>query len=321
VGAVLEDWLEVHRTQVQHSTWLSYDQAVRCYLVPGLHGVYVRELTPAMLTRLYAELLEHGGLRGKPLSIRTVQRIHHILRRALDQLVDDEVIERNPAAKATVPRRDPRTGADPTVRELRTWTAAQVRVLLASTVGHPYADVWRLAIGTGMRRGELLGLRWEDVDTDGQRLVVRKSLTMIDGAPTLKTTKSSRPRTISLDDTTWQAITNRAEQRTRPADPDLVFTDAAGAPIIPDAVTRAWRKLMTELPLPRLRLHDLRHTHATLLLAAGVPVKVVSERLGHASVQVTLDVYAHVLPSMDADAAATFGALLDPPPRPDPGGR
>ncbi|MBW3663391.1 MAG: site-specific integrase [Actinobacteria bacterium] len=308
---MLEDWLEVHRTQVQHSTWRSYEQAVRCYLVPGLHGVYVRELAPAMLTRLYAQLLERGGLRGKPLSIATVQRIHHILRRALDQLVDDEVIDRNPAAKATVPRRDPRTGADPTVRELRTWTAAQVRVFLASTVGHEYADVWRLAIGTGMRRGELLGLRWDDVDSDGRRLVVRKSLTVIDGRPELKTIKSSRPRIVTLDAATWQAIEHRAADRP-PRNPlDVVFTDASGDPILPDRVTRAWRKLMTELPLPRLRLHDLRHTHASLLLAQGVPVKVVSERLGHASVQITLDVYAHVLPSMDADAAATFGALLD----------
>jgi integrase len=130
---------------------------------------------------------------------------------------------------------------------------------------------------------------------------------MIDGRPQLKTTKTNRVRRLHIDLHTTAAIEG---QRERSAESELVFTDEDGSPLIPQRITHRFRRLVRRLPLPTIRLHDLRHTHATLLLQAGVPVKVVSERLGHATVALTLDTYAHVLPAMDADAADRFGDLL-----------
>jgi integrase len=165
-----------------------------------------------------------------------------------------------------------------------------------------------VTLGTGMRRGELLGLRWEDLDLDVPQLRVAASLTAADGRLRLKGTKTRRIRTLHLDDDTAALLAR--QPRRSPAPYPVVFTRPDGSPWRPEDVSDRWRRQWPVLELPFIRLHDLRHTHATLLLQAGVPITVVSERLGHSKVAMTLDVYAHVLPAANRAAAEVIGGLL-----------
>lgn len=199
---------------------------------------------------------------------------------------------------------------------MQAWTADEARRFLEQTRDDQHANLWAVALGTGMRRGELLGLRWRDVDLDDRLVTVTGALTEHRGQVQRAATKTSRVRRLYIDDRTAGALVR--ERRARGPTPatardraDLVFTDADGGPLSPQRTTHRFRRLVRRLEaVPPIRLHDVRHTHATLLLAAGVPIKVVSERLGHATIAMTLDVYAHVLPAMDREAAERFGALL-----------
>ena len=194
------------------------------------------------------------------------------------------------------------------------WDADTPRRFLTLTADHRFADIWRAALGTGMRRGELCGLRWGQVDLDIPQLTVNASLAFIDGQPVLTGTKNRRARTLHLDDHTANAIA-RQPRRTG-NDLGLVFTRPDGTPLTPQQISDAWRHQWPRLAdqdVPRLRLHSTRHVHASLLLQQGVAMKVVSERLGHRSIAMTMNTYAHVLPAMDAHAADVMGALLTDP--------
>lgn len=310
LGEYLEGWLEVQRTRLQPSTWESYRGNVQRYLAPAFGDVALDGLTAVRLDGFYARLLTAGGLHGKPLSLRTVRFCHAVLHKALADAVRLDLLVANPTDRATLPRYDPRTGS--TGRsEVRAWSAEEVRSFLAHVEDHPRRDLWLVAIGTGLRRGELLGLRRRDVDLGARVLSVRRALSVVGGIARLKAPKTSRTRTLRLDAPTTVAL---GRAMTGPCDPawELVFGDEAGAPLDPMAITHEFRAMVRTAPVPPLRLHDLRHTHATLMLAAGVPVKVVSERLGHATIALTLDVYAHVLPAMDGDAVERFAALVHP---------
>jgi integrase len=312
----LEQWVALQATQLQPSTWLSYQGNVRRYLAPALGHLRLTELSAAHLNPFYLQLLQAGGYRGKPLALRTVRYCHGVLHKALEDARKIGLVDENVSDKATLPRYDPRQPSGG-AREIRAWTAEQLRAFLAHAGDDPLAPLWVLAASTGLRRGEMLGLAWRDVDLDRCVVHVRHALTVVRGHARLKAPKNSRARVVSIDGRTAEALRRRrdaqqAEQRA--AGPcwrnewDLVFTGPAGHPVLPDAVTRAFRALAGAAPVPRIRLHDLRHTHATLLLQAGVPIKVVSERLGHATVMLTMDIYAHVLPAMDTDAVARFEA-------------
>ena len=309
LDAYLDEWLALQRTRIEPTTWTNYQLMARYYLRPGLGECPVAELTVRALDRHYVQLLEHGGRRGQGLSRRTIAYAHGILHKALADGVAAGLLGDNVAARATVPRVDPRRDATP--RQVRTWDREQVRRFLQQSADHELGDLWRVALGTGMRRGELLGLRWEDVDLTVPSLQVATTLTHVHGDFRLKQTKTRRVRRLHLDDDTAEVL---ARQPRRAGGPyPLVFTRDDGQPLVPEVVTDRWRCQWPALDLPRIRLHDLRHTHATLLLAAGVPIKVVSERLGHTTIALTMDIYAHVLPAMDRDAAAAYGRLLDEP--------
>ena len=307
VADYLARWLDVQRTQLEASTWASYAGNVRRYLLPHLGHLALRDLTVPILDAMYAALATQPGPRGRQLSLRTVRFSHAVLHKALGDAVKSGIVATNPAAHATLPRRAPDRDSD--IPEVRVWTALQLRAFLDATAGDPLHRLWVVAAGTGMRRGELLGLRREDVG-DGV-LHVRRSLTVVGGEVRLKRPKSSRSRALRLDYRTATALAEEAALPRPQRHLDLIFTEADGSALDPMRVTHAFRTAVARTDLARVRLHDLRHTHATLLLQAGVPVKVVSERLGHATVALTLDIYAHVLPAMDADAAERFGALLD----------
>lgn len=308
LAAWLEEWAASRRHHLEASSVVSYRWMADSYLVPHLGKVRLDHLDVRTLESTYAKLLAAGGRGGRPLAPRTVAYTHAVLHRALVDAVRLGVINVNVAADATVPRRAV-DGRPP--RRLRVWDADQVRQFLADTANHPLADLWAVALGTGMRRGELLGLRQRDLKLEHQQLTVATALVVIDGTPRWKAPKTGRTRLLSLDDRTVRVLQRRLDAAPT-ADPDLpVFADAGGNPLDPGQVSHQWRMLMRTLDLPTIRLHDLRHTHATLLLAAGVPVKVVSERLGHTKIAMTLDVYTHVLPAQDRAAALTMGELLD----------
>lgn len=318
--AYLAEWLELQTTQLQPSTWSSYQSVLGRYVLAHLGDTALADLDGRTLTRLYQQLLRSGGRDGRALSLRTVRYVHQILRKALSDGVRDGVLASNPADRAMLPKLHPERadelGDD---QEVTAWSAAELRAFLAATEGRPRHPLWVTAAATGLRRGELLGLSWDAVDLDARTLVVKRALSVVRRHVRLKPPKTSQARTVTLDE---KAVAALADQRQRQqADAaslgpthhnawNLVFTAASGVALTPDVVSRWFRADAAAAGVRPIRLHDLRHTHATLMLAAGVPVKVVSERLGHASVQLTLDVYAHVLPAMDADAVQRFADFV-----------
>jgi integrase len=203
---------------------------------------------------------------------------------------------------------------------MRTWTAEQVRQFLSRVADSPYRVAWIVLLATGIRRGELLGLRWSDLDLDAGRLQVRRSLVSVGYELHVSEPKTDRGRrSIALDASSVAALRQhrkrQLEQRValglgRPGPESLVIARPDGSPVHPDRLTKLFEAATKAAGLPRIRLHDLRHTHASLALAGGVHPKVVSERLGHASIAITLDTYSHAIPQLDQAAAETVGALI-----------
>lgn len=311
-----DDWLPAIRTTVDASTWASYSRNVRLHVVPRLGGVGLQQIDAGMLNKLYAELLDHGRRDGRPggLSARTVRYIHTIIGRALREAVAWDRLVRNVAQAAQPPGS---TLAEPP--EMRTWdgpTLAHFLDLVREDRHHP---AWLFLATTGCRRGEALGLRWKDLDLDARRAVVYQTATAVEHKLRVEPrTKSRKPRPIQLDGTTVAVLravrARQAKERLllgpSYVDNDLVFAKPDGQPTHPEHFSMAFDRRVARYKLPRIRLHDLRHTWATLALAAGVDVKIVSERLGHASAKITWDIYQHVTPTMQQDAAETVARLI-----------
>lgn len=265
------------------------------------------------------------GAKGKPLAENTVARIHATVSRSLGDAVAAKLRVTNPARDMHA-RMKPKQGRSDS-QELRYWTAEQLGTFLALVreTEPRFHRVARLAAFTGMRRGEVAGLRWQDVDLDAGCLFVRQNITTADdvargsgmklvtGVP-----KSGKGRRIDLDaDTTavlrsWRLQQAQDRMALVGAWPGhgLVFTREDGTGAHPDYRSTAHDRLVKSTGLARLTFHGLRHTHATILLSMGVPVKVVSERLGHAKVEITLNVYGHVMPGMQAQAVAVFADAM-----------
>jgi integrase len=221
-------------------------------------------------------------------------------------------LDRNPVTAADRPRASR--------VEMRTWTADELGRFLDWVREHRLAPLLTLLATTGLRRGEALGLRWSDVDLVEGRLAVRQTLLAVNNHLQFGEPKTQRSRrTVDLDAATVAVLKahrkaqleERAEAGLgRPKADALVFTDDQGEPLHPNVVTRTFAKLIIQAGVPRIRLHDLRHTHSTLSLQAGVHVKIVSERLGHSSVTITLDTYSHAIPGRQRDAAEKVAALI-----------
>lgn len=308
------EWLPAIRRSLRPGTFTSYDGNMRRHVIRKLGHVRLRDLSAPMLTRFYGELLDGDDDHGA-LSPRTVRYIHAVLRHALADAVKWDRLVRNVADSA-----EPPSAKAAKAPQMQTWTADQLRRFLAHAGDHRLAAAWRLAATTGMRRGEVLGLRWRDLDLDTARASIQQ--TMIAGVkgPELSTPKTaSGERNVALDAVTVTEL--RAHRKRQAAerlalgaayqDADLVFCREDGVPLYPQSFSRTFERLTVAAKLPVIRFHDLRHTHATLALAAGVHAKVVSERLGHANIGVTLDTYSHAIPAMQEDAAAKVAALLE----------
>lgn len=312
---LLERWLPTKRAQLRPSSYSSYRRNIEIHVIPHLGHTPLQRLTPEDLDTLYATLLRDGRKNGDGgLSPKTVRYIHSIIRKALADAARKGTVARNVAALADPPK----LTAGPR-RQMTVWTAGQLRGFLEHIEDHDLYPAFYLAANTGMRRGEVLGLRWEHVNLDAARLVVTQAVLSVEYETSVADVKTANSRrAIDLDARTvtvlraWRKrqleqliLAGRGAGAT-----GFVFARTDGGPLHPDFFSQTFERLVGRTDLPRIRLHDLRHTHASILLQAGTPVKVVSERLGHASPAFTLNVYQHVLPGMQSDAAEAFGAAV-----------
>ncbi len=325
LGEYLTDrWLPAQRSQLKATTFHSYGSNIRLHVLPPLGNVPLARLAPEDLDGLYARLLESGRRNrsgdGPGLSPSSVRYVHRILRKALNDAVRKGTLTRNPAALADPPKRSARTNRG---REMKVWSQVQLQTFLNSLDGQRLAPAFVLAAHTGMRRGEIAGLRWSDIDLDAKLVHVRQAAVVVNYELRLTDVKTANGnRTIDVNDDVVRALQTwrrkQAEERlllgASYEDHDLVFARPDGTPTHPELLSSTFERITRLTGLPRVRFHDVRHTHATLLLKAGVPIKVVSERLGHATASFTLDVYGWVLPGMQAEAAAVFLRLMAAPP-------
>lgn len=304
------DWAAVN---VSPKTRERYGELLKHHVRPRIGAVAIQKLRPVHLSELYAKLLREGRGEAGGLSPRTVGHVHRVLHRALGHAVQWGVIAQNPVAVVDPP---PVEGT-----EIEILTAGQAGDVLAKLRGLALYPIISLALATGMRRGEILALRWGDVDFDGGRLRVEQSLeeTKAGGLrfKSPKTKHGRRAITLPASTVTDLRAHRREQQEQRlalglgKAPPDaLVFSTLEGAPRSPNGVTRQWTRTVSSLKLPKVSLHALRHTHASQLIAAGLDVLTISRRLGHGSPMITLGVYGHLYGSTDDRAAQVIEAAL-----------
>jgi integrase len=303
-------WLPAIEHTIRPTTYNSYLAHVECHILSALGSVQLQKLTAAQINALYAKLARHGRRNGTPLTPLTVRHVHAVLHRALKDAVRWGYLVRNPADSADPPKASSH-------KELRTWTAEQLAAFLESQRDDGLYGLWHVLAMTGLRRGEALALRWSDLDLEAGRLSVRRSLVPEGKTMVVHEPKTARGRRlVALDHETVEVLKAQAVrqlEQSAGADSDgsdWVFTDEAGAVLHPWLVSRLFRAAVKRAMLPDIRLHDLRHTHATLALQAGVHPKVVSERLGHATVAITLDTYSHSIPVLHEEAAEEIAGLV-----------
>ena len=303
---LLDRWLVVKRQSVEASTLKSYEWIARTYIRPALGDRKVGALRPIDLDMLY------GELGGRGLSTRTVRICHTVLRQALEQARRWGFIARSPAVDASPPPQHKVEVTPPTVDEV-------LALLDAAYEEDPAFGTYLWVISaTGCRRGEVCALRWTDVDLDGRELRVRRSVVHVDGEVREKDTKTHASRRLALDEPTVALLRqHRRRQRelalalgVRLADDAVLFGDPEGRPWRPDVCTNRFGRLRARLGLERVRLHDLRHFVASVLIDGGIPISTVSTRLGHSQTSTTLDLYTHAIPATDQRAADYLGSVL-----------
>jgi integrase len=319
VGDLVRQWLDLAKPELSPTTSRGYEWIVKTYIYPTLEKVPLARLKSAQLDHFYAKLRESGGQDGKPLSAATVRQAHAILRRALQQGVRWGWISTNPASMASPPRvraqhLDP---PDP---------ANVIKMIKAATeIDADFGCYLLVAATTGARRGELCGLQWRDIDLEDRTATISRSVVEAAHSQIVaKDTKTHSTRRIALDEATADMLVEhheRCQERAKacgtevPPSAYVFSSDPNGLrPWAPNDVTKDFIRLRNRVGLPNVRLHDLRHFAATRLLAAGVSVRTVSGRLGHANAATTLGVYAHFVEESDREAAEKLGALLKGPP-------
>lgn len=308
----LRAWLA--GAQVRPTTKARYRQSIEAHLLPHLGSIRLQSLTAENLDACYQELLKSGGRREEGLAPKTIRNAHGTLHKALKDAVERGYVVRNVTSYARPPRVER--------PDMEVWAPEQLRRFLARVAEDRLYPLWLLYATTGLRRGEALGLRWTDLDLDCGRLSVSRPVTVVDGRAIVSEPKTAKGRRlIALDKVTTGALReHRARQaRERLAagpeweDTGLVFCWEDGSLIHPRNPTRWIRELAEELGLPHIKLHGLRHSYATAALNAGVDVKVLSERLGHANTSITRELYQHVSPENDEAAAETAArSILGP---------
>ena len=307
LSAFLEHWLaDIVRLSVRPKTFVSYRSVVRLHLAPALGDIPLTELRPG---DVQAYLNRKAATRLAP---RTVAYHRNILRQALGHAERTELVGRN-VAKLALPPRIPR-------REVRPLTPEQARTFLAAIAGERLRALYVVALGVGLRQGEILGLRWSDVDLLAGTIRVREALQRVEGVFTFVEPKSvTSRRLLPLPAIVREALLAHRERRSAEGAAragisaefaDLVFTTTVGTPIDGISVTRRFQRILRAAGLPHQRFHDLRHACASLLLAQGVPARVVMETLGHSQISLTLNTYCHVIPALGREAAERMDEVL-----------
>ncbi|MGD8457029.1 MAG: site-specific integrase [Anaerolineales bacterium] len=309
-GDFLNNWMLSTKSTLTHNTWSHYNQIVGDYIIPELGKIKLVDLKPEHIQALYEKKLREG--KGP----RLVQYIHAIIRKSLNHALKLGVINRNPALATNPPKRHQ--------KEMSILMENQVQALIIAGQhqDHPYIRIYQLAISTGMRQGEILGLQWKDIDWERMTIHIRRQLRNVYGGG-LEFAPPKSKAGIRKVKVGTQVMGIMEEQKLRVAkmafkntekwqDQDLVFPGKTGKPLAHSYVTTLLQKLLSDAGLPKIRFHDLRHTAASLMLNSGVPVLVVSKRLGHAKPSITLDVYGHLISSMQEFAAEVMDQFITP---------
>ncbi len=312
LGEYLVEWLEGAKPALRNNTVDSYERAIRNWISPRIGAVPLVAVTPVTLQKLYGELGESGLMSGKGgLGARSVKLAHTVLHLALQRAVTWGMIPYNPAAADLTLPKEKKT-------ELNVWSPEEALQFLTSTKDHPKYPLWALFLGSGLRRSEALGMRWQDVDFDQGRLHVVQALVVESGLLAIndpKTDTSSRVVEVERPIIDMLRVHRKAQLERQMASADWVVTDTIftgrnGGVLHPQNVRKAFETACAEAVVSRLTPHGLRHTFATLALAAGIHPKLVQEMLGHANMAITMDLYSHSTQTMHREAAATIAAML-----------
>ena len=308
VGQWMEVWFEHYaKVKVRPSSHQTYRGYIDNHIKPNIGKIPLEKLTSLELQKLYKKLLEKGRVdrlesrnQAKGLSPKTVRNIHHIISSAMKLAQEQKLIASSPAEGCALPRLEH--------REMKTLPVEQLQSFLRVARDSGVFELYYLELATGLRRGELLGLKWEDIDLERGDLRVRRQIARINGevveAP-LKTKNAYRTLPLAED-----TVSILLEQKEKVGGSPWVFPSPTGGPISPDSVLHMLHRVLKRAGLPKVRFHDLRHTFATLALQNGVDVKTVSGMLGHFSAGFTLDTYAHVTTASQRQAAKTMGSVI-----------
>jgi len=310
----LELWLKDYVwSNLSPRTAEGYESIIRQHLIPKLGNIRLTQLKPEHLQKYYSEQLSNGRWDHKGgLGSRSVRHYHMTLHCALQNAVRWGLIHRNPADAVDPPKAKEAA--------MQTWDESEIRRFLELTKQSAYYPLFYLVLFTGLRRSEVLALRWQDVDFFYCQIYVSRSMHHLKtGEIIFRRPKSAKgSRTIALSPSTLEILRILREKRENEAimlgksvvDEDLVFCHPNGSPLLPGTISHAWDKAVRRAGLRVIRLHDARHTHASYMLKQGIHPKVVQERLGHSSIQVTLDTYSHVAPGIQEKAAERLDDIL-----------
>ncbi|MCL6445687.1 MAG: site-specific integrase [Alicyclobacillus sp.] len=314
VADFLADWARDKQAKVKPTTWRTYSSKIEYHILPHLGKMKLRDVRPQHIASLYQRVREQGRIdgRGDRLSEQTILHIHRILHNVFARAVHWGVLAQNPCVAVERPK--------PRPKQLAVWTLEQVRKFLDTAKEDPMYPAFLILLTTGMRYGEVFGLRWRDVNLDKQLFTIQQQIVYVKGGyrfQDVKTRAANRriPVPQEVVAVLREVRKKQLQQRLMLGDKyrhdlDLVCCTTWGTPYYHGPVTRKWNQLIERAELPRIRIHDARHTHASILLQQGVNPKVVQERLGHEDISVTLNTYSHLLPGVQEKVIDEFAQQL-----------
>ncbi len=309
----LNTWLETYKKpSVKQNTYEGYDRVIKKHLIPTIGSIYLKDLRPEHIQAMINEKSVRGNLlTGGPLQPRMVEYIYTVLHVALEQAYKNQIIIYNPCDMVTKPQK--------VKKEFNCWTADQANTFLAAMRGERDYIIYLLALTTGLRRSELIALRWADVDMKHNLLSVKQVMVRVRGGYKFQEPKTIKSkRTIHISNKVVKALKEWKRQQNieKAAYPgeynekDLIFCSIMGEPVNPESVSRNFKKDLEAAKLPEIRFHDLRHCHASMLLERGTDLKTISDRLGHSTITMTADIYSHITDKLQAQAVKSLDDVL-----------